>query len=111
MDDEQHIHRHSSFGCHVADSDVAPKMCVEKMKEGGDRGLTYCGWQQCQALSLSDDDTWSLLRRLGFVVDGWEEGCGLLIVPKSNIGKCRCSNQATAYLADAGFLYFNGSMA
>ena len=75
-------------------------MCVIKMKEGGDRGLT-CGWRQCQALSPSDDDAWSSSCRLGFVVDGggWEEGCGLLI------------NQSTAYLADAEFFYVNGSMA
>ena len=99
MDNERRIHRHSSFGCHVADSDVAPEMCVEKMKEGGDRGLT-CGRRQSQALSPSDDDAWSLSHRLGFVVDGggWEEGCELLIAPKSNIGVCRCSIWAKPWL-------------
>ena len=85
MDDERHICRCSLFGCHVAISDVAPEMCVERMKEGGDRGLTYCGWRQRQALSPSDDDTWSSSHCLGFMVDGggWEQGCGLLIAPKS----------------------------
>ena len=93
MDNEQRIRRHSSFGCHVAIRDVAPEMCVEGMKEGGDRGLTYCGRRQRQALSPSDDDAWSLSRCLGFVVDGggWEQGCELLIAPKSNIGKRQCS--------------------
>ena len=28
-------YHHSSFGCHVADSDVAPGMRVNKRKEGG----------------------------------------------------------------------------
>ena len=34
--DEQQIQiRHSSFGCHVAVSDVAPGMCVSKGRAGG----------------------------------------------------------------------------
>ena len=119
-DDEQRIRHRSSFGCHIADSNMAPEMCVKEMKEGGYRGLTYCGRRQCQALSPSDDDAWSSLLRLGFVVDGggWEQGCGLLIAPKLNIGVCRWfadvqfgRNQAKAYLANAELLYFNGSMA
>ena len=62
--------RRSSFGCHVADSDVAPERCMEEMKDGGDGGLTYCGQRQRQALSPSDDDAWSSSRRLGLMVDG-----------------------------------------
>ena len=41
---------HLSFGCHVTDSDMAPERCMEGVKEGGDRGLTYCGRRQRQAL-------------------------------------------------------------
>ena len=43
---------------------------MEEMKEEGDRGLTYCGRRERQALSPSGDNAWSSSRRLGFVVDG-----------------------------------------
>ena len=84
-DDERRIRRRSSFGCHVADSDVAPEMCVKEMKEGGYRGLTYCGRRQRQALSPSDDDAWSSSRRLGLVVDGGGSERTLWIVDPTQI--------------------------
>jgi len=42
--DEQQFHHHSSFGCHVADSNVAPGCCV-KVRKGDVDGLTHC--RQC----------------------------------------------------------------
>ena len=75
MDDKQHIHHCLLFGCHVTDSDVAPEMRMRKMKEGGDRQLTYCGQRQCHVLSPSGDTLLSL-HHPGLVVNGggWEEG-------------------------------------
>ena len=71
-------------------SNLAPEMCIEEKKEGGDKGVYLCGKWQCYVLSPQDNDTWSLSHHLGFVVHGggWEDSCGLFIVPKSNISKC-----------------------
>ena len=111
---KNNVCHHLAFDCHVPISDVVPEMCMEEMKEGGDRGLTYCGWQQHHVLSPSDNNTWLLLHCLCFRVDGggWEEDCGLhpsQTLLFANV-QFEC-NQATAYLADAGLFSFDGSMA
>ena len=68
---------HLSFGCHVADSDVAPGLCVNRRKEGG--GCTY-------SPDVDGDDVVRLCRRcrdregqrvvMGRDEEGWEKmGC------------------------------------
>ena len=77
--------RRLSFGCHVADSDVAPGISVREEKGGG--VSTYFGWRRRCASSPSD------VARRGarfVVIDVVEErGCGLLLMSKSDIGVCR----------------------
>ena len=58
---------------------------VWKRKDGGDGVLMYCGRRQRQALSPSDDNTWSSLRRLGLVVDGGGGERTLWIVDRTQI--------------------------
>ena len=79
--------RHLSFGCHIADRDVAPGISVREEKGGG--VSTYFGWQCHRVLLLSDVGHCGVHFVVMHMMDVVEEkGCALLLMSKSNTSAC-----------------------